>query len=131
MKSLACPVPKAPARGRPTPRGRASALYEAIRTHVQEHFRLPLGREAVAERFRVTPSHVSRLFQRHGAVGFNDYVTCVRIDRAKRLLRFRRRTVGEVAAACGFADVAYFCRVFKQVTGITPGAYRERMPRGG
>lgn len=105
--------------------GRAAGLYESVCMFVQEHFHLPLSRSSVAAHFRVTPNHVSRLFHRHGAVGFNDYVTYVRVDRAKFLLKSYGQTVSEVGAACGFSDAPYFCRVFKQITKITPTAYRR------
>lgn len=106
--------------------GRAAGLYESICMFVQERFQLQIGRDAVAQHFGLTPGHVSRLFRRQGAVGFSDYLTYVRIDRAKYLLKSYRQTVGEVAAACGFSDVGYFCKVFKKVAKLTPTAYRQR-----
>ncbi|HBG80680.1 MAG TPA: AraC family transcriptional regulator, partial [Porphyromonadaceae bacterium] len=35
------------------------------------------------------------------------------------------KNIGEVAEACGFLDVAYFSRIFKKITGVTPTAYRN------
>ena len=111
----------------PRAAGRAAAAYDTLCMYVQERFQFPLSRDSVAEHFRVSPTHVSRLFKQHGEVGFSDYLTYVRIDRAKYLLKSYGQTVGEVAAACGFSDSAYFCRVFKQVTKLTPSDYRTRI----
>jgi AraC-like DNA-binding protein len=69
---------------------------------------------------------VSRLFRREGYVAFNDYVNFVRINRAKYLLKHHRQTIDEIAAACGFREVGYFCRVFKKKTKQTPSEYRTR-----
>jgi YesN/AraC family two-component response regulator len=49
----------------------------------------------------------------------------VRIDRAKLPLRQHPLTLDEIAYKCGNTDTAYFCRVFKQLTRLTPTAYRD------
>ena len=107
------------------PRRRAADLYESICMHVQEHFQSALNRDSVAAHFRISPNHVSRLFQHEGMVSFNDYVTYVRINWAKHLLRNHRQTIDEVATMCGFSETSYFCRVFKQKTEFTPSIYRQ------
>ncbi len=53
-----------------------------------------------------------------------DYLTLVRIDRAKFMLKEYGSSLKEVAANCGFHDVAYFCRVFRRITKVTPTTYR-------
>jgi AraC-like DNA-binding protein len=107
------------------PQRRGATLHESICMYVQEHFQSPLSRDSVAAHFRVTPNHVSRIFQREGMVSFNAYVTYVRINWAKYLLKNHRQSLDEVAAMCGFSDVSYFCRVFKQKTELTPSGYRQ------
>jgi AraC-like DNA-binding protein len=53
------------------------------------------------------------------------YILHVKIDYSKKLLIKRDKNIGEVAEACGFLDVAYFSRIFKKITGVTPTAYRN------
>lgn len=106
--------------------GKSSAAHEAIAVYLQQNFAFPLTRESVAAHFHLSPGHVSRLFRREGLVGFNEYLNRVRIDRAKFLLRNHPLTLDEIAARCGYADTAYFCRMFKRLTGTTPTAYRIR-----
>ena len=55
---------------------------------------------------------------------FSDYLTLVRIDRAKFMLKEYGSSLKEIAAHCGYHDVAYFCRVFRRITKITPTEYR-------
>jgi transcriptional regulator GlxA family with amidase domain len=57
-------------------------------------------------------------------IPFNAYVTYVRINRAKYLLKNYRQSLDEVATACGFSDASYFCRVFRRLTRLTPSGYR-------
>ena len=99
--------------------------FEMMCLFVQDQFQTDLTRESVAGRFGVAPTHVSRLFRREGLMRFNDYVNLVRINRAKFMLRNYQMTLKEVAAGCGYADVAYFCRAFKKISKVTPTAYRQ------
>jgi AraC-like DNA-binding protein len=105
---------------------KAMRTYETLCLYVQENFQLDLTRESVAQRFEIAPAHVSRLFRREGLMRFSDYVNLVRMNRAKFILANYRIPLKEVAASCGYADVAYFCRVFKRFTKATPGQYRDR-----
>lgn len=107
------------------PRRRALSLYQEICMYVQEHLQAEISRDTVATHFRVSPNHVSRLFKNEGLVSFNDYVNYVRINRAKYLLKNHRQALDEIAAACGFAEASYFCRVFKKITKSTPSHYRQ------
>ena len=109
--------------------GKASRTYESLCLYVQENFQRPISREAVAEHFGLAPNHVSRLFREVGLMHFNDYLNIVRINRAKFMLQKYRMPLKEIAAKCGYNDTAYFCRVFKKVSKVTPTEYRgEEVP---
>lgn len=56
-----------------------------------------------------------------------DYLTWVRMERAKFMLKKYHFRLHEVATRCGFQDVNYFFRVFKERTGMTPSQYRARI----
>lgn len=107
----------------PPPR-KAHLTYETLCLHVQENFQNELTRESVARSLGLSPNHVSRVFHREGGTRFNDYVTAVRIERAKFMLKEYGSSLKEIAAHCGFRDVAYFCRVFRRVCKMTPTEYR-------
>lgn len=113
---------------------KATRTYEAICLYVQENSQLSLTRESVAEHFGLAPNHISRLFRQQGLMRFNDYLNLVRINRAKFMLRNYSLTLKEVAAGCGYGEVAYFCRIFKKITKETPTQYRgvqvEAPPEG-
>ena len=105
--------------------GKADRSFHNICLYLQEHFQFPLSRESVADHFRLSPNHVSRLFRTAGLMKFTEYLTWVRIDRAKFLLRQHvSLTLDEVASSCGFNDTGYFCRIFKRKTKLTPTLYR-------
>ncbi|KXF81586.1 AraC family transcriptional regulator [Enterovibrio coralii] len=103
---------------------RSEKLYRSMCIYVQENFHKDITRVSIANRFGVSQAHVSRLFNQEGSVKFADYVTYVRLDRAKFMLKKYNFKVDEIAHRCGFRDTNYFCRVFKQKTGKTPSGYR-------
>jgi AraC-like DNA-binding protein len=106
------------------PGSKADKTFQNICMYLQENFQFELTRESVADHFRLSPNHVSRLFRSEGLMRFTDYLTWVRLDRAKYMLRHHDRTLAEVARSCGFSDISYFCRVFKARVRLTPTAYR-------
>ena len=55
-------------------------------------------------------------------------VWSVRVAHAKRMLIHSDLSVDEVSAACGYQDTKYFKQVFKQLTGMSPHAYRQQTP---
>ncbi len=72
--------------------------------------------------------HFRRLFRRVYHVSPLQFITSQRIRRAKELLIDGSLTIGQVADAVGYASVYYFSRIFKQVTGLTPSGYRQKVP---
>ena len=103
---------------------RAQSLLESVCVHLQNHYQHDITRESVAQEFKITPNHLSRLFQTHGHMTFNNYLTHVRIDRSKHLLCSYDLKLHDVASRCGYHDTPYFCRVFKRIAKATPAEYR-------
>lgn len=73
----------------------------------------------------VTPVHLSRAFRRHYGCTMGDYLRAVRVEYAKRSLAGRAAPLVRVALDSGFYDQSHMCRTFRQVLGMTPGAYRQ------
>lgn len=111
----------------PADRGRRALFtYEKACLFIQQNFNRALTRQNVAEAFNLNPNHLSRLFRQEGLMRFVDYLTWVRVDRAKYLLKNHGMTLEEISSMCGFQESAYFCRVFKQRTNLTPSQYRQQ-----
>jgi AraC-like DNA-binding protein len=99
-------------------------LYHGICIYIQENFHCVITRSSIADHFNISPNHLSRIFRKQGHMTLADYITWVRIDRAKFMLRKYPFKLNEVATRCGFQDVNYFFRVFKNKTELTPSEYR-------
>ncbi|WP_297197526.1 AraC family transcriptional regulator [uncultured Pluralibacter sp.] len=109
----------------PTSLSKSEALLRAIQEYLQEEPGQPLSRESVARHFHITPNYLSHLFQKVGQTGFNDYLTGLRLEQAKGLLRGYDMKVKEIAHRCGFEDSNYFCRLFRRHTARSPTEYRR------
>ena len=72
--------------------------------------------------------HIRRQFHAFTGMTPNEYLTDIRIQYAKRLLRQKnqlRLPVSEIAWMCGFYDAAYFCRLFRKHVGVSPSEYSK------
>lgn len=72
-------------------------------------------------------SYFSRAFKRSVGLPPHRWLLLQRVLRAKELLRVPDRPLADIAAACGFADQSHFTRVFTQITGASPSAWRKQI----
>lgn len=101
-------------------------IIEAIR-YIQNHIASAITTEEIASALFVSRSHLSSRFKLETGCGLYQYVTQAKIQEAKRLMRFSRRTLTDIAVHLGFSSQSHFTRVFKQYTEITPFEYRTRL----
>ncbi len=108
-------------------------IYKAA-AFIREHYRDRITLEDTAEFVGYSPSYFSRVFKADMGESFNGYLNSLRIERSKTLLLQDGATVLSVSQEVGFDDPSYFSRVFRRVTGMSPGKFREtggRIPRSG
>ncbi len=92
---------------------------------VREQFANPeLGVQHIATQLGCSPDYLSHLFHTETKERLTHYIQRIRIDGAVLALETASLTVAEIAYASGFADPAYFARVFKQHKSMTPQDYR-------
>lgn len=91
--------------------------------YMEEFFYLPLTAEDIARVAGVSSSYLRTLFHRVFGTSPMRCLNRIRIERAKVMLASGLFSMSEVATACGFQNVYYFSRVFKELTGSTPGKY--------
>ena len=78
----------------------------------------------VAEAVCLSPNHFSTIFSQECRTTFIEYLTNVRIENAKRLLRETEMKGYDIAYDCGFSDPHYFSYIFKKNTGLSPREYK-------
>lgn len=97
------------------------ALY--LQTHIHESVSL----EELAQRFFMSRSYLTRSFRNVTGFSVVEYMTYIRIQKAQQLLRESDRSITEIADLCGFGNITYFEKVFKEATGQTPVQYRKNV----
>ena len=91
-----------------------------------ENYMRRLTLDDVAEHVFLSKSYVSRLFSEELGTTFTAYLNHIRVEKAKIMLADRENTLSAIADAVGFTDQSYFSRVFKSITHVSPGVYREQ-----
>lgn len=103
-------------------------VVEIVKQYILNHYSEELELNRLAEEVYLTPSYLSKLFKTETGVTITDFLISVRIDRAKDLLREELvLKTYEVGERVGYADPAYFNKVFKKIVGSTPKEYRDRV----
>ena len=81
--------------------------------------------EQVASIAGFSPNYFSSQFKQEIGMGFQDYLTMLRINRAKELLRSTNLSISEVCYQVGYQDIRTFNRVFKRVAALRPGEFKK------
>jgi transcriptional regulator GlxA family with amidase domain len=100
-----------------------------LQTYIGEHPDAELDVPALARRARMSVRNFSRVFRKRLGVPPAEYVECVRIDAAKRLLENSDSSVESVASAAGFGTPEALRRAFARRVGVSPREYRARFGR--
>jgi len=100
-------------------------LSESIKEYVKSNYKDPdLNISLTALHFNMTPSYLSVIFKKETGIGLLDYINTVRIEECKRYL-LEGVSVVEIADMTGFGGSGALIRVFKKLTGVTPGQYKK------
>ena len=100
------------------------AVKQAI-AYIHQNYTRPISRWEIAEAVGVSEDYLSRVFNRELNLSPWDYLNRYRVLQSKHLLLETTDTIGVIARQVGFKDQAYFSRVFRKVTGMSPQGFRE------
>lgn len=120
VQEILCCVIQEYARKTAMPEG---SYAESAMLFMEQNFSLPITCNLIAEEVGISPSHLRALFKKEHGVSLVTALNKIRIRHAKNMLKSGVFTLREVATQCGFQNEYYFSRVFKEITGISPGKY--------
>jgi AraC-like DNA-binding protein/quercetin dioxygenase-like cupin family protein len=101
-------------------------LMEQAKAYLEEHCAECVQLEDVAAALRVSPYYLSHVFSEQSEFTLFSYLTQLRMEKARRLLREGVLNVSEVARAAGWRDANYFAKVFRKYAGCSPRQYAVR-----
>lgn len=105
--------------------GRALVVINNIQKYVNEHMNEDLSLVRLGELFHFNPSYLSRLFKEVTGTNLSGYISDVRLEKAKELLRENKYRVHEIASRLGYISAPYFTRIFKKAVNMSPQEYRS------
>ncbi len=103
----------------------ATKPIRMAKQYVKQHFGEPITLEEVCEKAGFSISYFSALFKKETGEGFLKYLTKVRIEEAKTLLRETDMAVSEICEQVGYLDRKHFTHTFRKATGLNPAEYRK------
>ncbi|MEK5029347.1 response regulator [Paenibacillus sp. FSL M7-1046] len=106
--------------------GKSSEVIERVRRLIGERYADNLTIADIAAGVYLSPTYVRLLYKQETGETVFEYLTKVRIEKAKMLLRDPQNKFYEVCYAVGYTDPSHFSKLFKKMTGSTPSAYREQ-----
>jgi len=97
-----------------------------IEAFVQEHLGTALRIADAAACIKLSTSYFSRAFKASKGMSYSEYITLQRVTRAKRLLLTTELAIVDIALVCGFSDQPHLTRIFRQLVGLPPFAWRRQ-----
>lgn len=108
----------------------AMELIDRVKKYIQLHFAENLTLTVLSEVFYVCPAYLSRLFKKKTGINFVDYLTNLRMEKAKEFLAIPSVKIYTVAEMVGYENPRYFSRLFKEATELSPQEYRTMVCSG-
>ncbi len=93
--------------------------------YIQEHYMKQVSLDEVSSYVGFSAAYFSTLFKRESGENFLDYVTEIRMGRAKALLKETNLNVAVICEQVGYSDLKHFTKSFRNSTGLKPNEYRK------
>jgi two-component system response regulator YesN len=108
-------------------KGKPKNVIERIHTLIEQRYAENLQIGDIAKEVYLSSTYMCLLFKQETGETINEFLTKVRIEKAKELLSDPRNKFYEVCFLVGYSDPSYFSKLFKKYVGLTPSAYRDQM----
>jgi two-component system response regulator YesN len=94
---------------------------------IETHYNDPLSVEQIAKEVYLSPSRLSHVIKSELGITLGDYISKVRVEKAKVQLKDRELPISQIALGVGYPDQSYFTKVFKKIEKCTPKDFRQNV----
>lgn len=101
-------------------------VIKKVVEYIQDNIESKLDLKMLSELSGLSPNYFHRVFTENLGITPNDYITKIRLDKARELLVKTSLPVSEISFRCGFENIPYFSYLFKKHLGISPGKFRKK-----
>lgn len=102
-------------------------FFEKIEKYIRKHLSQPLSLSELSDYFAISQAYMSKLFRKYTGQSYNQYLTSIRMEKAKQMLEENEELyIRDIAEMVGYRDQFYFSRIFRSYTGKRPADYQHR-----
>ena len=100
-------------------------LIGIAKEYIHQNYSKDISLDDVSRSINISPYYFSKIFKEETGEGFVEYLTRIRMERAKELLTTTEYSMKQICSMVGYADPNYFSRSFKKNVGVTPTEYKQ------
>ena len=104
----------------------ATKLIAIAKDYIDHNYQNEVSLDETSRQINISPYYFSKLFKEEMGQSFIEYVTGIRMEKAKELLSKTDKSMKEICNEIGYADPNYFSRTFKKNVGFTPTEFKEK-----
>lgn len=101
-------------------------VMDELIKYIKSNFGSKLSLEFLAEHTHFSREYLSRYFKQYTGQNISDFLTDIRINKAKSLLRSTTHSINDISMYCGYPSISNFQKAFKRLTLLSPSAYRKK-----
>ena len=102
-----------------------SEFVGEVANYVRHHLSEPIKTEDIADALFISRSRLSTKFKEESGITLTEYIRNMKISEAKHLLKHTDKSLLLISTHLGFSSQSHFCKVFKEVTGMSPSEFKE------
>ena len=104
---------------------KSNSIIEMAEEYIKNNFQKDICLDEVSRTVNISPYYFSKIFKEGTGKNFIEYLTNIRMERARELLSTTEYSMKEICSMCGYSDPNYFSRSFKKNVGVTPTEYKN------
>ena len=104
---------------------KSNSIIGLAKDYIRSNYNRDISLDDVSRAVNISPYYFSKIFKENTGENFIEYLTNIRIDKAKELLGTTEYSMKEICSMVGYSDPNYFSRSFKKNVGVTPTEYKE------
>lgn len=104
---------------------KSNSIIEKSIEYIKNNFHKDISLDEVSRTVNISPYYFSKIFKEGTGKNFIEYLTNIRMEKAKELLNTTEYSMKEICLMCGYSDPNYFSRSFKKNVGVTPTEYKN------
>ena len=104
----------------------SSAIVNEVSKYIKNHISEPIKTSDIADYLKKSRGRITTGFKKQTGINLSDFINIKKIQEAEELLCQTSKSLVFISNYLGFSSQSHFCKIFKEIKGITPREYREK-----